>query len=147
MSGVNKLIAIIFSGVALSACAEDPQYHRTECIVRVNIDWTTTDGDKDQLIQEILDVYLKAPKLGFNEIPPSAAVQGDMDQFLYFQHKYDCEDRISNTEQLLEYIQGNVQGLPEMEVDRGTFQPAADTIRTSGRWWIDSEASPFDGRE
>lgn len=143
MSGVNKLMKLFFFGVALTACAEKSQYYRSECIVRVNVDWTTSNGDKNQLLQQIFDVYPNAPELRFNRAPPSSAVQGDMDQFLYFQYKYDCEKRISNTKSLLEYVRENVKGLPEMEVDTGDFHPGSDTIRASGKWWIDGDASPF----
>ena len=81
--------------------------------------------------------------MGFNEIPPSSAVQGDKDQFLFFQYNRDCENRVSNTEKLLEYVHRTVQGSPDMEVDKGTFQPGVDTIRVSGKSWIDSDPSPF----
>lgn len=147
MSGVNKLIAFIFLGLALAACADEPQYQRAECIVRVNIDWSTTYGDKQPLIQQILDAYPKAPKMGFNETPPSSTVQGDMEQFLFFQHHRDCENRVSNTEDLLAYVQRTVPGSPDMDVDKGTFQPGVNTIRISGKWWIDSDPSPFDDRK
>ena len=129
--------------MTLAACANEPQYYRTECIVRVNIDWSTTNGDKRQLINQISDAFAKAPKMGFNEIPPSSAVQGDMHQFLFFQHKRDCENRVSNTEELLKYVHRTVQGSPHMEVDKGMFQPGVNTIRVSGKWWIDSDPSPF----
>lgn len=143
MSGVNRSLAFIFLGLMLAACADEPQYHRADWIVRVNIDWSTTNGDKRQLINHIADAFAKAPKMGFNEIPPSSAVQGDKDQFLFFQYNRDCENRVSNTEKLLEYVHRTVQGSPDMEVDKGTFQPGVDTIRVSGKSWIDSDPSPF----
>jgi len=131
----HYLIPLCFI-ILLTSCYEETKYTREQCIVRINIDWSNTQlNNKEYMIEEITDTIRKAPNMGFNKIPASSAIQGNDREFIYYQYKYDCENRIENTEKLLRYVQENVANLPPMEVDSRNFKPSVGTIRSSGPWW------------
>jgi hypothetical protein len=128
-------LLIIFSSFS---CAEKTKYTREECIVRVNINWEGVPlGDKESLIKSLMDTVKSAPDMGFNKTPASSAVQGEDREFIYYQHKYDCENRIINMENLIKYSSKHIAGLPTVEVDRGNFLPGPYTIRVKGPSWVD----------
>lgn len=135
----NRLLILLLL-LGPTACAEEAKYIREECIVRINIDWSNTPStNKEDLIGAITDAIRKAPNMGFNKVPASSAIQGSNREFIYYQYKDDCENRLENTEKLLIYISKNVTGLPPLEVDSGQFKPGVDTIRSSGPWWKDRD--------
>lgn len=122
------------------ACTDEGQYARAECIVRINIDWSDTPLNiREAKIRVITNTIRTAPDMGFNKIPASSAIQGDAREFIYYQYKDDCENRIENSEKLLSYVRANITDLPSLEVDSGSFEPGVDTIRSSGPWWKDRE--------
>lgn len=134
------MIKMVFIGLFLvlasCVCAEEARYAPEECIVRVNIHWSNESSiDKESMILVITDGIRKAPDMGFNRIPASSAVQGDEREYIYYQHKYDCDNRWENMEKLLSYIRDNIDDLPQIEVDPGKFSSGTDTIRASGPWW------------
>lgn len=99
--------------LSLAACSDKPKYSREECIVRVNIDWSSTSSsEKENQIRRITDATRNAPDLGCNEVPASSAIQGESREFIYYQYKHDCENRLENTRQLLRYVQRQTNGLP-----------------------------------
>jgi hypothetical protein len=134
----NLILLFLLFSLGLAACAKEAKYTREECIVRVNIDWSNTPSDnKENLIRTITDAIRKAPDMGFNKVPANSAIQGDNREFIYYQYKDDCENRLENTKKLLVYIRKNTSGLPPLDVDLGHFKPSVDTIRASGPWWKD----------
>ena len=133
-------LVIFFLLFGLIACADKAKYTREECIARINIDWgDIPSNSKETTIRAITDAIRKAPDMGFNKIPASSAIQGSAREFIYYQYKSDCENRVENTEKLLSYVRVNITGLPSLEVDAGSFKPGVDTIRSSGPWWKDRE--------
>ena len=143
MSVVNPYKSIIYSFLLfflLYGCSQGPKYYREDCIVRINFDWTgMTPGEKYAALNSFAKIYPKAPKKSYNEIPPSSAVQGENDEYLYLQYKFDCENRIPNTEDLVAYVKTQIASSPNIEVDTGRFKPSIDTILSSGSNWIDSD--------
>jgi hypothetical protein len=147
---MNNRWLVIFSFLfVLSTCADDaPKYTRAECIVRVNIDWSGTPANgKETLINWITDQIGYVPDMGFNRIQPGFSIKGKNRQFIYYQHKYDCENRHQNMTKLLDYVRGRRTelSLPQMEVDSGSFQPGPETMRSSGPWWVDHEKPGING--
>ncbi|MCU5783434.1 hypothetical protein MA04_02734 [Alcanivorax balearicus MACL04] len=137
---IKSGLIIFFLLFGTIACAEGAKYTREECIVRINIDWGDASlNSKEATIRTITDAIRKAPDMGFNKTPASSAIQGNAREFIYYQYKDDCENRIENTKKLLRYVRDNITDLPPLEVDSGSFRPGVDTIRSSGPWWKDRE--------
>ena len=132
---------VLFVTVSVSACADLPRYKRSDCIVRINVEWPSgmNEETKEDSIRSIADAVRKAPDLGFNRIQPSSAIQGDKRQFVYYQFKDDCEHRIENAETLLSHVRRELGNQPSLTVDPGSFEPGVDTIRSSGPWWLNQE--------
>lgn len=127
--------------LSVSACGDLPKYKRSDCIVRINIEWRNDINEeaKEHTIRSITDVIRTAPDLGFNRSPPSSAIQGNERQFIYYQFKDDCENRLENARLLLSHVRRMLENPPPLEVDSRSFLPGLDTIRSSGPWWIDQE--------
>lgn len=126
---------------SLSACAEGPKYSREQCIVRMNIEWgNISPNDKEKMIRLITDSIRKASDMGFARDPGGSTIQGENREFIYYQYRDDCENRISNMERLLSRVrEATSESLPMMSVDPRSFEPSVDTIRSSGPWWKDRE--------
>lgn len=126
--------------VSLAACSQEPKYYREQCIVRINFDWGTMPvNTRYDVMNQFAKVFPIAPKKSYNQLAPSSAWQGDNDEYLYIQHTAECENRLANTEDLLVHVRNNLDLVPKMEVDSGTFKPSISTIKVSGSEWIDSD--------
>lgn len=138
MKFISLILLFIWS---LSACAESSKYSRAQCIVRMNIEWgDISPNDKEEMIRLIADSIRKASDMGFGSDPGGSTIQGESREFIYYQYRDDCENRISNMEQLLSHVrEAASESLPTMSVDPRSFEPGVDTIRSSGSWWKDRE--------
>lgn len=138
-----KLILLLFTSLwMLFACVNEPKYTRDQCIVRVNIEWKEISADeKERMIRLIANTIKKASDMGIAKDPGGSAIKGENRQFIYYQYRDDCENRISNMEQMLSHVREMISepSLPSMFVDPGSFEPGVDTIRSSGSWWKDGE--------
>ncbi|MCE2391696.1 MAG: hypothetical protein J4G09_09475 [Proteobacteria bacterium] len=106
---MNKVILMLFFLIsAIAACVEEPKYNREQCIVRVNIEWENmSDAHKENIIVIITNAIRSAPDMDFNRIPPGFSVKGTDREFIYYQHEFDCENRLANMEKLLSYVRSN----------------------------------------
>lgn len=138
-----KAPLIIFTIViTMISCGVDHEgkYTREQCIFRVNIKWDKYEGDKEMAIRRVMDNFRAAPDMGFNKVPPSAAVQGKNRQYIYYQLTDGCENRIENARKLLSFVLTSREKMPALELDSGSFSPGVDTIRVTGEWWRDENS-------
>ncbi|EKE81447.1 hypothetical protein [Idiomarina xiamenensis] len=133
-----RFTLFLFFLIGLNSCGTDARYTRSECIVRVNIDWTGTPlGKKEELIESITKAIRNAPNMGSNKVPMDFTIQGQSREYIYYQYSTDCENRFENTEALLEFARERVKSPPYLSVDKNNYEPGSDTIRVSGPSWID----------
>ena len=131
--------------ISLASCAQEtkPEYMREQCIVRINIKWENFTGERNLMLESIMDAIKAAPDMGFNRIPPSSAVQGDRRQYIYYQFKFDCENKINNAKKLVKEVEKSIGINKLINVDANSYKPGPDTIRVTGKWWVDGK-SKFD---
>lgn len=107
---------------------------RSDCIFRVDLDWSEFTGNKQGALKTLITSVVQAPDMGFNQVPPSAAVQGNDQQYLYFQLTDGCgPQRLDSAKKLLSHV--TPDGLPAFSLNTASFSPGLDTIHVQGPWW------------
>ncbi|MFP1681575.1 hypothetical protein ACLD0W_03635 [Alloalcanivorax sp. C16-1] len=120
--------------IASLAHAMENKPARSDCIFRVDLDWSGFRGDKQDALKALVKSVAQAPDMGFNRVPPSAAVQGNDQQYLYFQLTDGCgPQRLDSAKKLLAHVDRD--GLPPFTLNTASFSPGVDTIQLQGQWW------------
>ncbi|MEO1901461.1 MAG: hypothetical protein ABGX87_06890 [Alcanivorax sp.] len=120
--------------IASLAHAVETKPARSDCIFRVDLDWSEFSGDKEDALRTLLKSVVQAPDMGFNQVPPSATIQGNDQQYLYFQLTDGCgPQRLDSAKKLLSHVER--ESLPPFRLDTTSFSPGLDTIQVQGPWW------------
>ncbi len=102
---------LLFITIAPLAHATETKPARSDCIFRVDLDWSEFAGNKQDALKTLVKSVAQTPDMGFNQVPPSAAVQGDDQQYLYFQLTDGCgPQRLDSAKKLLVHVDRD--GLP-----------------------------------
>lgn len=137
----NLMIFMLVMSAFVSSCSQSTStlYSRKECIIRMNIDWQKYGGDREIMLERITRSARTARDMGFNKIPAGSSIQGDERQYIYYQFKFDCENRINNGKKLILEIEKSIGIKNLITVDPRSFEPSANTIRNTGKWWKDGK--------
>tara|TARA_A100001391_G_scaffold146973_1_gene104429 strand:+ start:513 stop:914 length:402 start_codon:yes stop_codon:yes gene_type:complete len=130
-----RFFLVFFIFFVLFGQAEAEKPCRKECIFRVDLDWTGFKGNKQDALKAFVGSVVGARNMGFNEVPPSASIQGDKQQYIFFQLTDGCgKKRIDNARRLLDQL-GESSLLPSYKINKQKFHPGVETIDVEGRWW------------
>lgn len=131
---VRTFALLLFITIAALAHATETKPARSDCIFRVDLDWSEFSGDKQDALKTLVKSVVQAPSMGFNQVPPSVAVQGADQQYLYFQLTDGCgTQRLDSAKKLLSNVDRD--GLPPFRLNTASFSPGPATIQVKGAWW------------
>ena len=131
---VRTFALLLFITIAPLAHATETKPARSDCIFRVDLDWSEFSGNKQDALKTLITSVGQAPGMGFNQVPPSAAVQGNDQQYLYFQLTDGCgAQRLDSAKKLLAHV--DREGLPPFTLNTASFSPGLETIQVQGPWW------------
>ena len=131
---VRTFALLLFITIAALAHATETKPARSDCIFRVALDWSEFAGNKQDALKTLITSVGQAPDMGFNQVPPSAAVQGNDQQHLYFQLTDGCgPQRLDSAKKLLAHVDRD--GLPPFNLNTASFSPGLETIQVQGPWW------------
>ncbi|MEH6708992.1 MAG: hypothetical protein V7667_13580 [Alloalcanivorax venustensis] len=131
---VRVFALLLFIAMIALVNAEESKPARSDCIFRVDLDWSGFSGNKQDALTALVKSVVQAPSMGFNQVPPSVAVQGADQQYLYFQLTDDCgAQRLDSAKKLLSHVHRG--GLPAFTLNTAPFSPGKDTIQVTGPWW------------
>ena len=131
---VRTSALLLFIAMAPLANAAESKPARSDCIFRIDLDWTEFSGDKQEALKALVKSVVQAPSMGFDQVPPSVAVQGADQQHLYFKLTDGCgTQRLDNAKKLLSHVHRD--GLPAFTLNTAPFSPGKDTIQVTGPWW------------
>ena len=125
---------LLFMAMTSLAHAVENKPARSDCIFRVDLDWSGFRADKQDALKTLLKSVAQAPDMGFNQVPPSATIQGNDQQYLYFQLTDGCgPQRLDSAKKLLSHVER--ESLPPFRLNTTSFSPGRDTIHVQGPWW------------
>ncbi|MBL7252173.1 hypothetical protein [Alloalcanivorax marinus] len=125
---------LLFITIAPLAHATETKPARSDCIFRVDLDWSEFAGNKQDALKTLITSVGQAPDMGFNQVPPSATIQGNDQQYLYFQLTDGCgAQRLDSAKKLLSHVER--ESLPPFRLNTASFSPGLDTIHVQGPWW------------
>ena len=131
---VRVFALLLFIAMIALVNAEESKPARSDCIFRVDLDWSGFRGDKQDALKALLKSVAQAPDMGFNQFPPSATIQGNDQQYLYFQLTDGCgPQRLDSAKKLLSHVER--ESLPPFRLNTASFYPGLDTIQVQGPWW------------
>jgi len=132
-----KLLILLLS-LSIFGCADDIAPSRSECITRIEFKWSEQSAeDKATIISNFNDEFVRhyVTKVHKNAIPPSSAIQGDNQQYIYLQYTEECGSKVDTSKFLVNEVREVISDLPQILFTEETFEPGLKTILVSGPYW------------
>lgn len=139
----NLLLKTIVMAVLLAlatACSkgQPTKFSREKCIVEVSLNWQVIDKDRHNIQNRFAD---NLGEIGYridNNIHLAGFMFQRKQKLLYLQYKFDCDDRLIQTETLLsEAIGLELSDMGFYKVSPRIVTPSVDTIMLEGDAWVD----------
>lgn len=133
-------ILLLSLPIIVFGCADDIDPSRSECITRIEFKWSKQSAeDKAKIIANFGDEFTKQHLKNNhkNAIPPSSAIQGDKQQYIYLQYTQECDDKVDRSKLIVNEVREVISDLPEILFTEETFEPRRNTILVSGPYWRD----------
>lgn len=134
---ITMMLGVLFNSVACSS-GDSPKYTRSDCIVEVDLVWGIEGVERVKLLNSLADSIDSAENLGYKGAFPAGFTFQNNDTKLYIQYYSECEERLTNTEDLMTSVLAPV--LSEKvrhRVSESRIKPDVKTIMLEGSAWVD----------
>lgn len=134
---MNKLIILLF-GLLLFGCKNQEQPTASDCITRIEFLWgNESERDKTGIISGFMDSFVShyISVYGTNSPPPSSAVQGLNQEFIYLQYAANCNNKVEITKLITDKVVLDSEAVPVIAFSNSNFKPGYDTIFVDGPYW------------
>ncbi len=121
-------------------CTDNIAPSRSECITRIELKWSEQSAeDRAKIISNFGDEFTRqyVKNNHKNAIPPSSAIQGDKQQYIYLQYTQGCNNKVDTSKLLVNQVREVVSDLPQIVFTEKAFEPDINTILVSGKYWRD----------
>jgi len=119
----------------------NPEYTRSECIVKVKIIWPSGEIEKESKIRRISSYIIRARSRGYIGPVPSLAFRGDDRDIVYLQYPAQCNEKYYWSSEIIEnYIEIELGGPLEFDITDEVVEPGINTIDHLGPQWVDGKA-------
>lgn len=139
-------ILLITLATVLAACSSSSSSdvpRRSDCIVKIALQWPVDISPREQekTIDQMSSAMLFARAKGGPNLNPGQAFPNHRRDLLFLQFERECESRVRNAQELMEYVRTRVPTAPLFSVSHEVIQPGVDTIDLWGPPWRDSGES------